>query len=201
VLLLLLSIGMLPALHDIRSLHQALNERIQEKSLAILMGVEDREADATLAFTAPLAHTMKRVLPRLEADHRNLFADPRKELLGLTLRGRFVLAPGERCTGGIDEASSLPPWRQSAAAIRGWGWDTVQDAPPAFVVVTDHVGYIRGLADFVNPDPETFPGSAAGKRPRGSRWSGYVSRFDHRAGHSAYGVLADGRTACLLGSL
>jgi hypothetical protein len=66
--------------------------------------------------------------------------------------------------------------------------------PPAFLVLADRSGVIRGLADFASVPPY----QRAGPRDDALAWTGFVADYDPAERYTAYAVLGDGRSACPL---
>jgi hypothetical protein len=69
--------------------------------------------------------------------------------------------------------------------VSGKLWDLERDRPPAFVVLTDTNGVIRGVGELV-------PGGAD---HRGT-WVGFVAGYHERERYAVYGVLAGEPVAC-----
>jgi len=66
--------------------------------------------------------------------------------------------------------------------------------PPAFVVLVDRSGVIRGLADFASVPPYL----TADPREDALAWTGFVADYDPAQRYAAYAVLGDGLGACPL---
>lgn len=102
------------------------------------------------------------------------------------------------CQGNVDQVTGRFPGRPPGVAILGWGWDPVAGQRVARVVLVDASSRIvaAGEGGLSRPDVPaavaTIPDAA----------TGWVVNLPQTHGPvDAYGLLADGRTACRLGRL
>src|SRR5262245_8017291 len=186
LLLPLLSAAMLPALLDAHAFHARRVVLARKLAISLALGLRDEELARRESIHE--AELVFRVADRLRAEGRPPFDGPRRALRGAPLRERFAEAGS--CPGALERAR--PVSAGGGTVIEVWGWLGAEAArsEPAFVVVADRAGVIRGLADF----------AAAGSRREPGRvgWSGFVAEYDRTEDYSAWAVSADGRTACRL---
>ena len=133
---------------------------------------------------------MYRVASRLESEERWPFQGPRYRLRGTSLGERFAMA--EPCAGAVDRVRAIGS--VGAAAVSGWivrptGWEALR-----FVVLADEGGVVRGIADSASVPPR-YASGLGGKR---LGWTGFIADYDPSMRYSAYAVLGDGSTSCLL---
>jgi hypothetical protein len=184
--LAILSAAMLPALRDARDYHAATRSHASKLSLALLLGL--RHDELARGVSIEDAETVYRVASRLEAERRWPFDGARQGLRGSALAERF--APAPPCAGGIERRRALGDF----GAVAGWLVPPPERERPAFVVLVDRGGAIRGLADFESVPPQ----QRAGARPDALAWTGFVADFDPAEPYAAYAVLGDERRACPL---
>ena len=184
----LLSAAMLPALRDARAYHAATRSHASKLSLALLLGLRHDELARSVAIEDP--QIVYRVAARLEAERRWPFDGARAGLRGTPLAERF--APAPPCVGRTERRRELP--LLGAAALSGWLAPPPGRESPAFVVMVDGSGVIRGLADFESAPPFEAPSAGGGARA----WTGFVADADPAQRYAAYAVLGDGRSACPL---
>jgi len=182
----IVSASMLPALQDARAYHAATRSQASRLALSLLLGL--RHDELARAVSIEDAETVYRVASRLEAERRWPFVGARLGLLGSPLAERF--APTPACVGGLDRRRAIG----EIGAVAGWLVLPPEREPPAFVVLVDRSGVIRGLADLDFAQP--YPGP--GVREDAIAWSGFIADFDPAQRHAAYAVLGDGRRACPL---
>ena len=101
-----------------------------------------------------------------------------------------MLLPG-RCRGFMYLAPRHGDGGEKNRLAGGWMWD-VSEMEPAYLVIADTDGVIRGLGN-VNRTALKMPDGR-----RGVRWAGFLPDFDDAESYAAYAVLKDGRRACRL---
>ena len=189
VLLPVFSLCMLPAMQRAREVQFERKSGFANTSLMLLLGIEDTRALKRLTNRHP--EWVQRVAPRLKADRRGLFADPRAELPGAFLRDRFEESAAGDCVGEMRvRRRGARPW----IAVRGWVKPRVETVD--FIVIEDAKGIIRGLGELVERVPPT--GAKTPPEAGSLAWAGYIAGTGRSASYTAYGVLADGRSVCRL---
>ena len=184
----IVSAAMLPALRDAREYHAATRSHASKLTLSLLLGLRNDELARSVSLED--AETVYRVASRLEAERRWPFDGARQGLRGTPLERRF--APAPPCVGGLDRSRAIA--HVGAAAVAGWLARAPERVAPAFVVLVDASGVIRGLADFAAVAPYQQPG-----RPEDVlAWTGFVADYDPAQRYAAYAVLGDGQSACPL---
>jgi hypothetical protein len=184
----IVSASLLPALRDAREFHAATRNNASKLTLSLLLGL--RNDDLARSVSLEDAETVYRVASRLEAEGRWPFQGPRAGLRGSPLEGRF--APAPPCVGRLDRIRAIAG--MDAAAVAGWLVPPPGRAPPAFVVLVDGSGRIRGLADSAS----VTPGAVADVRPDALAWTGFVADYDPAQRYAAYAVLGEEQGACPL---
>lgn len=184
----IVSASMLPALRDARDYHAVTRCHASKLSLALLLGL--RHGELARSVSMEDAETVYRVVSRLETERRWPLEGARFGLRGSALAERF--APSPPCVGRIDRRRAIGGI--GAAAVAGWLVRPPEPEPPAFVVLVDRSGVIRGLADFDSVPPY----QAARMREDALAFTGFVADFDPAQPYAAYAVLSDERRACPL---
>lgn len=179
-----LSIGMLPILFEIRASQLEQNERDADVALALLLGA--RPGGLLLDASRGSPDVVHRVVEHLSRERRSPFDDERNGLTGTPFAERFALAEGPAC-GSAPELERRVPGGDLATVQgrleRGGG-------APAYVVLVDSRGIIRGLGE----ERPARRGAAPGRR-----WGGVIAGFAPRERYVAYAVLRDRRSACGIG--
>ncbi len=192
LLLPVISACMIPALQDARALHAMRKSQASRLSLALLLDVRHDRLARSVALDEP--DLVYRVADRLERGGRHPFDDPRRSLRGAMLRARFVEVGN--CTGRFAGTRPVPSAVPPAAEVRRAAVLTTELPAPRFVVLTDDAGVIHGLGDFAAAPPQF--GEA---RSETAAWAGFIAAYRPADRYTAYAVLADGRSACRLGSV
>ena len=188
-----LSMSMLPAMDDMRNLHEQRRRYLRTVRVALWLGLMRAPfiLGATGTRTQRLALDVYPVAERLREAGKSLYADPRHELPGTVLAERFEVGTGCRGSWRTDRTFSLDGRLNLIA--RGRAWDETRGAPAGLVLLTDGSGTIRGLGTMgailrrktpVPEDPST--------------WLGLVADVSEPKRYSAYAVIDDGAVACRL---
>ena len=181
-----LSLLMLPALFEARAYGLARDERVQDVALVLVLGAPLDEL--LLGVTRQSPELVRRVAEHLSREKRSPFDDERSGLAGAPFAERFALARGEPCGGAPELRQRIPGG--DLVTVRG---RLDRDAAaPAYVVVVDSKGVIRGLGE------ERAVPRAEGA---GRRWEGVIAGFAPQERYAAYAVLRDGRSACRVGEI
>ena len=184
----ILSVAMLPALRDARQFHAATRTRASMLTLSLLLGLRNDELAHGVSLEG--AEVVYRVASRLEAERRWPFQGPREGLRGRPLEERF--APAPPCAGAVDRMRAVGA--TGSASVAGWLARAPGREAPAFVVLVDGSGAIRGLADL-----DSVPPYAAARMPRDVlAWAGFVADYDPGQRYAAWAVLGGERSACPL---
>lgn len=208
--IVVLSLGMIPAMEPTRVSLLQWNDRAGEASLGVLLGLRTEsvalqmggfaglplvtDAPELVALHARPARLERflRVVERLSRDRRSFFSAPWANLPGAVVGERFDLVPARRCRGNMAPATPLLEASKQVVAVRGWAEVASDAGGPARVVVADEAGIVRGLGALRRA-------RAPGKRDfLRLQWTGYLTEFDANERYVAYLVLADGRSACPL---
>jgi hypothetical protein len=187
------SVAMIPALLTARAKQGATNQMLSVIATMHRSGVR---ADAFARSGSTPYEMVYEVVGRLRRDRRSFFSDGRAGLVGSRLVERFATTPAQ-CGGGIQLVRPLESRRAPAAIVFG-RVDGGGERAPAFIVVTDAAGIIRGLGTMT---PRPFPEHALGgtARPQGTPWVGFIADFDITSRYAAHAILADDRTTCRVG--
>jgi hypothetical protein len=187
---LAVSLLMLPGLSLSLQKYREARAFSENAALVLLLGAQDDIIASVLA--GPKAELVPSVAERLHRDGTNLFADARRDLAGTLLGRHFEIAPLNRCRGAMKIAKRTAGTGSATPVAVGWVLDAVGNRTPRYLAIADSAGVIRGLGNL----------KPSGRLPRGvergTPWSGYISEYDVGERYTAYGVLADGRSACRL---
>ncbi len=187
-LLLLASLVLLPALLAGRGEHRARVGLLEQWANSLRVGIEDDRIAWPLSLGEP--ERVYRVAARFARDRRNLFADPRADLVGARLVTRFRRADAGRCRGRMGATAVVRGRNGTFGDARGWALDTARGAPPSFIAILDAQRRVRGLAEVTEEPVRGVRGAR--------RWEGAIADFEPAADYSAWGILADEGLACRL---
>lgn len=182
LLLPLLSLAMLPALREAHAFHAT--RVVQARKLALSLQLGLRDAGLARRESIHEAELVFRVADRLREQGRPPFDGPRRDLRGAPLSERF--ADAGVCAGALERARRI----SGTGAIEVWGWIPAEAPTPAFVVLADAAGAIRGLAEVAAAPASKHAGRVA--------WSGFVAEYDAGERYTAWAISADQRDACRL---
>lgn len=99
------------------------------------------------------------------------------------------------CQGAVDRAEPRGP---SGVTVHGWGWDPAAQTAPARVILTDRSGRIVGAGQGGAPRPDV-PAALPAVPDADTGWSAEARRTHGPV--RAYGLVAGGGAACLIGEL
>jgi hypothetical protein len=129
-----------------------------------------------------------RAADHLSRARRSPFDDERSTLAGKSFAERFRAAEQRPC-GSAPELRWRDP-RGDLATV--WGRLDRDRAAPAYLVLVDSNGLIRGLGE-ARPSP---PGAEPGRR-----WGGVIAPFTVGERYAVWAILNDGRSACRAGEI
>ena len=179
-----LSLAMLPALIEAREYGIARDEGVRDVALVLALGASP---DALLlGVTRQSSEVVRRVAQHLSREKRSPFDDERSGLAGTPFAERFEATEERVC--GRSPALLQPVPGSDLATVRG-ALDPDAEAP-AYLVVVDSRGVIRGLGE-----ERAVPRAQA----PGRRWAGVIAGFASQERYAAWAVLRDGRSACSVG--
>jgi hypothetical protein len=190
----LVSLAMIPALLTARGKQGATNQMLSVIATMHRAGVR---ADAFARSGSPTYEMVYEVAERLRRDQHSFFSDGRAELVGSRFAEHFASVPATQCGGGIQLVRPLESRGAPAAIVFGRAGGG-GDRAPAFIVLTDAAGIIRGLGTMT---PRPFAEHALGgmARPQGTPWVGFIADFDITSRYTAHAILTDNRTTCRVG--
>ena len=182
-----LSVAMLPALFQIHASQLEQDERNADVALALLLGARPGNLDPS-HFSRAEPDVLDRAVTQLARTRRSPFDDERSGLVGASLAERFEASAERNCARSPATAQRVHGG--DLATVRG---ELDPDAPaPAYVVVVDSKGVIRGLGEERMSRRADAPGR---------RWEGVIAGFAPQEGYAVFAVLRDRRTLCRLGEL
>jgi hypothetical protein len=179
-----LSLAMLPALFEIRVSQLVQGERDSDVVLALLLGARPGNLLSDASRGAP--DVVDRVVAQLSRERRSPFDDERSDLAGTSFAERFTLARGQPCGGDLELRPQIPGG--DLATVRG-RLDR-EGTEPAYLVVVDSKGVIRGLGE---------ERAVSRTEVHERHWEGVIASFAPNQRYAAYAVLRDGRSACAVG--
>ena len=178
-----LSLAMLPALFEIRVSQRVQGERDSDVVLALLLGARPGNLLSDASRGAP--DVVDRVVAQLSRERRSPFDDERSDLAGTSFAERFTVALEQPCGGDMELRQRVPGG--DLATVRGrLDRDGIE---PAYLVVVDSKGVIRGLGE------ERMSRTEVSEQP----WEGVIAGFAPTERYAAWAVMRDGRSACSVG--
>jgi hypothetical protein len=168
---------------------------INKAGLAIAVQAPDNDAYLKVH---PDPELVRLYTPFLRENGVSIFADPILGAWGEPTEHLFAVVDHDQCIGAFDAVRPLPGKHPLAGEVSGWGWERRQARPVDTVVIGDNHGTVIGLA--TGRDLRSDVATAFRNRDMlVTGWSGYIRAQPGSRTASAFGLMADGKSACLLG--
>ncbi|MBW8813402.1 MAG: hypothetical protein JF588_08245 [Caulobacterales bacterium] len=106
--------------------------------------------------------------------------------------------PPKTCVGNTDNVEQKYGGASPGVQIVGWGWDPAAKAPIARVLLVDITGLVAGVGETGIARPDVNKVKPEITSPT-TGWAAYTSRTLGPV--DTYGILADGKSVCVLGHL
>jgi len=191
VSIVLLTAALLPHLWQKHRDQQNRSVQLNYVSTMHLLGIRWDDLAGTTLIPEP--ERAYRVVARLRADGRSMFAETRARLPGRPLAESLALTGHDRCEGQVSWTQPTPARDGMVLRVAGWARDLARGGEPEQIVIADRDGIVRGLGVFA-----TSESNLRGVRlpARNHAWAGFIQGPRRAGPYSVYAVLDDGTSAC-----
>ncbi len=169
--------------------------RVNAGGLPIYADVKDDAEIANNLITDANLVFLER--PKLLAIPAAFYADARYQRLGRQLSSTFAIAAENRCMGDVNVSRRVPDPHFPGWQLSGWAWDRQSMRPVHDITAVTDGSTIggAGLTDMARPDIHTVHNEVSDPNVG---WRMYVRGGADLPAIRVYGIVDDGKTACLV---